>query len=297
MTTFTNHNNLEVPTVGLKNYDAITAENFGLIDQGSTMKAVAGLTVSAHQLIYLDSNYEYGLAKAETTPVEGRWLGFITKNIKQNAEGYARYLGYHKNVAWSFTPGPVYLSDSVAGAVTQTAPNTPIIVGWAIGTNELQIKPWSVPPDLVAADAGASGQGHITIMADSRYDSYSVSGSWAHSNSTSQNYTVRYRNGTPSIGDWISYKAWMTAGRYTMQMMNTKFTDRGIWELTIDGVVKGEVDLYAVAPVDYSNIEWITDIWIFSSSLKDIKLECTGKNASSTNYYMFLTYLSFWRLE
>ncbi len=293
MTTFTNHNNYEVPTVGLKNYDAITAENFNLIEQGSTMKAVAGLTVSAHQLIYLDSNYEYGLAKAEATPVEGRWLGFITKNIKQNAEGYARYLGYHKNVAWNFTSGPIYLSDATAGAVTQTAPNTPIIVGWAIGTNELQIKPWSVPPDLVSAEAGASGQGHITIMADCPH---STTGSWGHSNNTSQNYNMRYYNSGPAVGDSITYKAWMTAGRYTIQIMNTKYNDRGIWELTIDGVVKGEVDLYN-STAQWSNVVWITNIWIFSSSLKDIKLECTGKHASSTNYYAFLTYLSFWRLE
>ncbi len=296
MSTFTNHNNLEVPTVGTKNWSAITAENFTLIEQGSTMKAVAGLTVSAHQLAYIDSNYEYGLAKADATPAESRWLGFVTGDINRAEEGFVKYSGYQKNEAWNFTPGAVYVSDTTSGAVTQVEPVTPLIVGWAIGTNELQIKPWSVPPDLVAADAGASGQGRITMMADSRFDSYSVAGSWAHSNSTSQHYILRYRNGTPSIGDWISYKAWMTAGRYTMQMTSTEYNDRGIWELTIDGVVKGEVDLYDSA-VQWSEPNWITFIYIFSSGLKDIRLTCTGKNASSSNYYMFLTCLSFYRLE
>ncbi len=140
---FSKHNNLEQPDQGTANWDALMNENLGILEKGFTLKAIAGLTVTANKVAYLDSNNKFGLAIAGAGNTVARHVGFMTTNINLDVEGYARHTGYHTDPNWSFTPGPVYLSDSVAGDVTQTAPGDSVLVGFAIQTNELLIKPWT----------------------------------------------------------------------------------------------------------------------------------------------------------
>ncbi len=292
MTSFTKHNKLEIPNVGLKNYDAITAENYSLIEQGATMKAVAGLTVLAHEVTYLDTNQQLGKAIADVTPIEGRWLGFVAKNIKQNAEGYVRYSGHQKNEAWSFTPGPVYLSSTTAGAITQTEPSVPIIVGFAIGTNEMLIKPWSIPPDLDVGSIDDSGEGHISFL-PANYDSI-IQGTFGYHMSVSQNYVTRYRNSSSADGDGLRFKMFLDIGTYTWRIHHTEGTNRGILELLIDGSSKGTIDMYRNVTA-YDKLEDVTGIVVASAGLKDVDLVINGKNASSSSYIMYLTTCTLWR--
>ncbi len=292
MSSFTKHNKLEVPTVGIKNWDAITAENFGLIDQGNTMKAVAGITVSAYELGYLDSNQQWNKAIADATPIESRWFGFFTSNISQDTEGYVRHSGNQKNINWSFTPGPVYLSDSIAGAITQTEPNEAFIVGWAIQTNEILIKPWSIPPDLLASSTQA-GEGHITLMPYS-HDSI-LQGTWGISVTLSQtHYIYRYRNSTHDDLDGLRFKVYLDAGTYSWKIIHTAFTDRGILELLIDGISKATIDLYN-SVVDYDVIKNVSGIFVSSAGLRNVDIRINGKNASSSNHYAFVTTMVLYR--
>ncbi len=294
MSTFTKHNKLEVPTVGTKNWDARVNENTTLMEQGSTIKAVAGLSVSISEVGYLDANNEWAKAKAGPIAIENRWLGFFASDINQNAEGYVRYSGYQKNEAWSFTPGLVWLSDSIAGAVTQTEPTSSIIVGSAIGTNELLIKPWSVPPDVDLYGVNP-GEGHITILAWS-VDSVPVGNTWSMKESISPHlYTYAQNAGGAADGDTLRYKAYLAAGVYTFKLLYGKANNRGILELHINGEFKGGPwDAYQSSQ-GWNYVATETGIVIATSGLKDIDLVINGKNASSDNYYMIITILEFWR--
>ncbi len=290
MSVFTKHNKLEVPNVGLKNWDAITAENFGLIEKGNTMKAVTGITVSAHEIGYIDSSQEWGKAQAAVTKLESRWLGFFIADANQNTEVYARHIGNHKNINWNLTSGPVYLSDTIAGAITQVEPVTSIIVGWAIGTNEIQIKPWSVPPDITTI----AGEGHISILPTS-HDSV-IQGTWGISISLSQtNYIYRYSNSsTHDVEDGLRYKVYMSAGTYSWKIIHTGFTDRGILGLSIDGVSKATMDLYTPV-VEWDDIINVSGINVRTTGLKNVDIMVNSKNASSSNHYAFITTMVLYR--
>ncbi len=143
--TFSKHFNLEKPAQGTQNWDTLMNENIDLIEKGPTLKATAGITLSANKVVYLDDSYQFQLATAVAgSTASARHVGFTTNTINQNVEGYARHSGYHDDPDWSFIPGPVYLSESVAGDVTQAGPTTglTVMVGFAIQTNEILIRPW-----------------------------------------------------------------------------------------------------------------------------------------------------------
>lgn len=139
---FSKHNNLEQPDQGAQSWDAIMNENLGILEAGFTIRGTAGTTVLANEVAYIDTDKKFQLAIAGAGNTLSRYVGFIVEDINFNSEGFVRHVGYQTDPNWSFVPGPVYLSDSVAGDVTQTAPSDSVLVGFAIQTNELIIKPW-----------------------------------------------------------------------------------------------------------------------------------------------------------
>ncbi len=141
---FSKHNNLEQADQGTQNWDTLMNENLGLLEKGFTLKAIAGVTLSANKVVYLDDSYQFQLSTASGNTSEARFVGLTTNIINQNVEGFARHVGYHDDPDWSFIPGPVFLSDTAAGEITQAGPtvgNT-LVVGFAIQTNEILIRPW-----------------------------------------------------------------------------------------------------------------------------------------------------------
>ncbi len=291
MTTLTKHNNLDIPTIGTKNWGARCNENTTLMEHGSTVRAVAGLTVSINEVGYLDSNNQWGKARANATVPEGRWLGFFTTDINQNAEGHARHNGYQKNEAWSFIPGPVYLSDSIAGAVTQAEPDSKIIVGFAIGTNEVLIKPWSVSPELDLITSNP-GEGHISILAWNK-DSIPAGGWIPITHSGPMLYAYSYNTGAADL-DKVRFKAYLAAGTYTFKMTYGKANNRGITEVLIDDVSIGTWDGYNSTQT-WNHIATVTDLNVTESSIKNIDLAINGQNASSSGYFQLITLIEFYR--
>ncbi len=292
MSIFTKHNNLEIPTTGTKNWDATLNETMTVVEQGHTFTAIAGITVSMHEVGYLDSNHEWAKAKANASSEEGRWLGFFTADISQDTQGYARYTGYQKNTAWNFTPGLVWLSDSVAGAVTQTEPDSAIVVGVAIQTNEILIKPWNVLPevDLISSNPG---EGHTSIV-PWNHDS-TIQGGWIPVEHIGPFlYFYSYNTGA-SDGDKVRFKVSFAAGTYKFRMNYGKADNRGIIEMHIDDVLTGGPwDAYNSSQIWNQQVT-VSDIVITESGLKNVDLSINGKNASSDNYFMLITLMEFYR--
>ncbi len=148
---FSKHNNYELPQGGVQNWDASLNENFELIEQGPTIKAVAGLAISINEVVFINESAKFELAiAAGLTPAQSRYIGLSTTAIANDIDGYARTSGTQSDPDWFFTVGqPVYLSGVTAGGLTTISPGlwhslgTTHMVGFAIQTNEIMIKPFS----------------------------------------------------------------------------------------------------------------------------------------------------------
>jgi hypothetical protein len=157
---FSKHGNYETPATGTQNWDASINENFDLIEKGPTIKATAGLTISIDNVLYIDTSGNFQLAIADGTSAS-RYTGLSTTSIDNNVDGYARMSGYHNNPDWFFTRGqPVYLSAVTAGGLTTIAPAEKVMVGFAIQTNEIIIRPWLEHDEMF----GLSNDDHIQYL-------------------------------------------------------------------------------------------------------------------------------------
>ena len=105
---------------------------------------LAGETLGARKLVYLDANGYWQLADqsaAATMPV----LGITLESISNGKYGKILTQGYVGDSTWSWTAGdPIYAS-TTAGELTQTDPTTGIqqIVGRAKTSNLIHLFPWT----------------------------------------------------------------------------------------------------------------------------------------------------------
>lgn len=292
MTDFTKHNDLERTAQGAEDWGNAMNTNFSLMELGATIKGVTGLTVSAGEVGYLTNDFKFEKAIASVVgTTASEWAGFFTTDIGQEIQGFARHTGTMSNINWSFTPGPVYLSDSTAGAITQTAPTVSrrYIVGWAIQTNEVLIKPWKAPP----APAIEAGEGHI-VMFPFNYQTRDT-GDWVDVTSTDQELCYYTRNNDSNDLDSFTMNAYLAAGTYKAKIGFLKTSTAGMFELLIDDVsVWSGVDMYA-ASTAWSQHTEIEGIVIASDGLKTLKMRSNGKNGSSSAYRIYLSVLHMWR--
>jgi hypothetical protein len=163
---FTPHNNLETIDTGTQNWDSSINDNFEHLEKGLTLKAPAGLTLTKSQVVYIDSNGEFQLAIADGS-IANRYVGISTTAINRQVDGYCQNSGHHLDANWSWSVGnPLYLSSSVAGGLTQTEPAESIVVGVAIATNEITVRPWLAPKDQdLAVEDGGTGRNTATPYA------------------------------------------------------------------------------------------------------------------------------------
>ncbi len=290
--TFTKHNDLELQAQGVEGWGNGMNTNFGLMELGATIKGVTGLTVSAGEVGYFTSDFKFEKALADVVgTLSSEWAGFFTTDIGQGIQGFARHTGYISSPNWSFTSGPVYLSDSTAGAITQTAPSVEsrYMVGWAIQTNEILIKPWSPPP----AQAVAVGEGHIVLF-PFNYQTRDA-GNWEDVTNTNQELNYYTRNEDSNDLDSFTMNAYLAAGTYSAKILYVKSSSGGMFELLIDDVsVWSGVDTYASSAA-WSQHSSTTGIVVASEGLKTLKIRSNGKNGSSSAYRIHLSVLEMWR--
>ncbi len=287
MVDFTKHNALERQAQGAEGWGSSINDNFSLMETGATIKAIAGLTVSAAEVGYLTDDFKFNKAIAAAGGTYStQWVGFFANDIDQGIEGYARHNGYISNINWNFTPGPVYLSDITAGAVTQTAPTEQYMVGFAIQTNEILIKPYKFP-----TGGSQIGEGYMTVW-PWHHDSV-IQGTWVYSMNTAQVCNVQYYNTSSTDGDGVRYKMYLAAGTYSFRLVYAKHTSRGIMEVLIDGIPKGTIDQYAASTLN--SIDSLTGLTVATDGIKDVDVVCNGQNVSSTGYVLSLTFMAFWR--
>lgn len=102
------------------------------------------------------------------------------------------------------------------------------------------------------------------------------------------------QGGTPAIGDDLSWYVSLDSGTYTLTVMATSNNNRAIIDLTLDGSSIGSYDAYS-ASLNHNAIATFTGIVVSTPGNYLLKMDVSGKNASSNNYYFPGNWFSFIR--
>lgn len=86
-----------------------------------------------------------------------------------------------------------------------------------------------------------------------------------------------------SIGAYLEYTREILPGTYTVRVFHSKASDRGIYELFLNGVSAGTSDGYA-ATVSQNDLIEFTALSVTDPTVT-FRLQMTGKNAASTGHY------------
>lgn len=96
---------------------------------------------------------------------------------------------------------------------------------------------------------------------------------------------------SPVVGDKVEYVVPLDAGTWTLTIVHTQANNNGTVAVSIDGVSVQTIDGYNASTG--STIATITGIAIAEAGTHRLKVEVTGKNASSASYYFALSGFSF----
>ncbi|KKL17910.1 hypothetical protein LCGC14_2480820 [marine sediment metagenome] len=146
-------------------------------------------------------------------------------------------------------------------------------------------------PAWTAPDGGDIGEGYINIPAWN-YDSIGQ-GTWVVVMNTLQIYAGVFNNSSFADGDNISYKVFLAAGTYTLDVHTMRNTNMAIIDIDIAGVEVASYDAYGTVLLNVK--QKTTGIVIATAGIKDIKVRTDGKNGSSTAYNTHFSSISLWR--
>lgn len=194
-----------------------------------------------------------------------------------------------------------YPSLDGSSVVEQQPPNIDAakVTSGRFGKSRLE---WTALKLLKGAGAGADpteidvpdpGEGHIAIMPDS-YDSIGQ-GTWAWSSGSGMVWNHAWMNPSHTDEDNISYKVFLPAGTYTLELLAGKTgLAYGRLYVDIDSTPIAMFDLYDPAAPDNKRFTDINTV-ISTPGLKTLKLRVNGKNASAIDYYVNWLYIALWR--
>ena len=95
-----------------------------------------------------------------------------------------------------------------------------------------------------------------------------------------------YNNSSGANGDYLEFDAYLAAGEYTFNVVYSNGSNGGLVDLTVDGDLVTQIDMYGGGTQDIQSVT--TGFVIATGGLgKKIRLELNGKNPSSSGYYMF----------
>ncbi len=119
-------------------------------------------------------------------------------------------------------------------------------------------------------------------------------GSWAKY--TDANYLYNgYVKSNPALdSDSLDFKAFISAGTYSLKFMSVHFSIGGIVDIDIDGLEVASFDLYQAA-TERNKVQTATEITVSASTVKTITVRLDGKHASSSGYSLIFQYLHFYR--
>ena len=121
---------------------------------------------------------------------------------------------------------------------------------------------------------------------------FATVGNWAVSPTTAVVFNIRTDGAASHVqNDSIEWEADLSAGTWTFELRFLAISSGGIATLSIDGTDVGEFDTYAATSANNSTAQ-ITGATIGTTSSKRIKLTMATRNASSSGFRCYMTYLA-----
>ena len=122
-------------------------------------------------------------------------------------------------------------------------------------------------------------------------DCYSeiIQGTFTDTLTASQKYQFYLGNSSKDLNDEIHYPIFAKAGSRTLQIMGKRSSDNGILSVYLDDALKGTIDLYRSMTL-YNSFSPLA-LTLSVTKMYTLKLKVTDKNASSSNYAFFITWI------
>jgi hypothetical protein len=138
---YTTHQKFPLLDTGGNNWGAIINAALTAMDAGREITLEAGENISQYDAVYVKSDGKIYKAKADSASTMPA-IGICPYAITSGNDGKIRVVGWIQNAGWAWTIGAkLYLSNSTAGGLTETAPALPQSVGVAITANTIIIDP------------------------------------------------------------------------------------------------------------------------------------------------------------
>lgn len=137
-----------------------------------------------------------------------------------------------------------------------------------------------------------AGEGYISFIP---IKPHSIGqGTWAIYADTNQNLNHKLQNSSFTNADNCTFKIYLAAGTYKVQILTATHPNYGILQLLLDNVGITSNDLYSAGLVNNVICE-TASVSVASSGLKDLKINVNGKNVSSGSYYVVVSTIIFQR--
>lgn len=138
---YTDEQKFPILDTGGSNWGAVVNSALTDMDAGREVTLTANEALSQYEVVCFDLDGGMVKAKADV-PTTMPAIGILPNDVSDAAEGKVRTFGWINNAGWSWTIGlPVYLSAITAGALTQTKPARPQVIGIAKTATKILIIP------------------------------------------------------------------------------------------------------------------------------------------------------------
>jgi hypothetical protein len=120
-----------------------------------------------------------------------------------------------------------------------------------------------------------------------------IAGTWTNAANTAEILNQLYSNLTTNAqNDEFEFKIPLAAGTYTLNLVSVRDGTSGILTVRVDGSTVGTIDLYN-AGSQVNVVSSIASIVVAATATKTINFKLETKNASSTDYVAYLTFVQF----
>jgi hypothetical protein len=170
----------------------------------------------------------------------------------------------------------------VAGDARRIAPGSIVPITWREG-RPLVLQTTDTMPVLPVGQAAAEGARVYPNGAMLELDtSIWTTGQQPIYSMVSAQYVYGVVQGLNAAGDCIDMSFEIAAGTYMATYLGLTMNKYGIMQAYLDGVFQDEKDMYTSATT--FNVTWSFPITILTDGVHKLRIQVSGKNASSSNY-------------
>ena len=152
---------------------------------------------------------------------------------------------------------------------------------------------WFTDDDGTDVQLGVSGFESCSLTLFPYMRTAEIQGTWVIIQNSTFLHDISCSNSSHNDGDEINFEAYIPAGTYTVHLTGQRNTNRGLIDIYVGVNEVTSFDQYGVSNTDH----WWTNtgVTIATSGVQTIRMVIDGKNGASSDYWMNIGSLSFFR--